>query len=484
MLNGNRLACAALTVLAALLTGCAPLKQYRTDLTLCEAADPVASCRDHALQRHFDPDKPDEEYLLGFVELDDQGQLFDREQMRAVVGWLNREAADNDLLLVVFVHGWKHSAAPGDDNILAFRQSLAQLSALESAIYEGSGVTPRKVAGVYLGWRGGSVTAPLVKELSFWNRKKTAHKVGHGGVTEVLSRLDLLRRTKDAIVREDYFSRLAAAGRPVDRSSVPPRSRTRLVVVGHSFGGAVVYSALSQTLMGRFVRTVGPDGQVSNPEGFGDLVVLVNPAFEALRFSPLSDMAAERATYFPSQLPVMAILTSEADDATGIAFPVGRWFATTFENERDVERFNATTGEPEIISQRQANRTAVGHFDPYITHRLDAEEGSGAADSPGFQVRESAKTFANVADAWEQDWPGSEIRFEGAVLTRTETSAGRNPYLVVRVDEELIEDHNDIDDPRIGSFLRQLILISSQSEDVQERERLRSDAMKRLSQPE
>jgi hypothetical protein len=300
----------------------------------------------------------------------------------------------------------------------------------------------------------------------------------------VLSRLELLRRTKDAVVSTDYYARLAAAGRAVDRSSAPPRSRTRLVVVGHSFGGAVVYSALSQTLMGRFVRTVGPDGQVSNPEGFGDLVVLINPAFEALRFSPLSDTAAERATYFPSQLPVMAILTSEADDATGIAFPVGRWFATTFENEREVERFNAATGQPEVISQREANLKAVGHFEPYITHRLDPSDGASDAGSRGLQLREAARIFANVADAWEQDQPGSKIPFEGTVLSRTETSAGRNPYLVVRVDKELIKDHNDIDDPRIGSFLRQLILISSQSEDVQERERLRSGARQRLSKPE
>ena len=33
----------------------------------------------------------------------------------------------------------------------------------------------------------------------------------------------------------------------------------------------------------------------------------INPAFEAELFSSLSDMSLERATYFESQLPVLAV---------------------------------------------------------------------------------------------------------------------------------------------------------------------------------
>ena len=54
------------------------------------------------------------------------------------------------------------------------------------------------------------------------------------------------------------------------------------------------------------------------------------------------------------------------------------------------------------------------------------------------------------------------------MLERTETSAGRNPYLVTYVDKDLIRDHNDIADWRVINFLKQLILLSSQRpEDVQ-----------------
>jgi len=68
-----------------------------------------------------------------------------------------------------------------------------------------------------------------------------------------------------------------------------------LVIVGHSFGGAIVHSSLVQILEDRFVRTDSLSSNIqSNVEGFGNLVVLINPAFEALQFSALSDMSTER----------------------------------------------------------------------------------------------------------------------------------------------------------------------------------------------
>jgi hypothetical protein len=433
--------------------GCAPHKIYRTETTLCSSSSPENECKNHALQAYKNPEDPEKTYLLGLIEFDDQGQLFDRKQMRAVLDKLYGEAAKKDLLIIVFVHGWKHSAAPGDDNIKTFRNSLKRLSELESSI---SGLTEgRQVFGVYLGWRGGSVTAPVLKELTFWDRKNTAHKVGNGGVTEVLSQLDLVKITKDSMV--------GSSG-----------SRTRLVVIGHSFGGAVVYSALSQILNDRFIHTAGPAGQSSDARGFGDLVVLINPAFEALLFTPQSDMSTERGSYFPSQLPVFAILTSESDYATKLAFPIGRGFSTIFEKEGTINRTNGVTGKQETIDEGKANITAVGHFEPYKTHELRATQTLEESAQKQASVQDAVQLFSKTSQSWENDAPGSEISFDGSILKRTEHSAGRNPYLVIQVDKELIGDHNDIDDERVASFIRQLILISSQGSDLKERQQKRS----------
>lgn len=425
-------------------TACSPFQQYRTvypQPCVSPTPEPSSECETHALQEL--PTGHGNRYLLGFIEFDDQGQLWDRKQMGDVVTTLNEEAGTKELLMVVFVHGWKHSAAPGDGNITTFRRALAQLSDSEAQIAKLTGLPPREIAGVYLGWRGGSVPIPLLENLTFWDRKNTAQKVGHGGVTEALSRLELVKQDKD--------------------STESGHSRTRLVVVGHSFGGAVVQTALAQVLETRFVETKGPPGQQSDINGFADLVVLINPAFEAMQFSPLSDMATERGTYFASQLPVVLELTSEADAATRYAFPIGRWFSTWFENTRDRKRYNAVTRQEETISENDANITAVGHFKPYRTHKLYPLDQRERAELKELSASDSARLFIRSSADWAHDQPGSKIPFGDVMLERTSTSAGRNPYLLAYVDKHLITGHNDIDDPRIIEFVKQLILISTQS---------------------
>jgi hypothetical protein len=440
-------------VIVIAMSACAPLQQYRSDYKLCIShTRPSASgCESHALQRYEDAGHG---YTLGFIEFDDQGLLFDRGQMKAVVREINEQAAERDLLIVVFMHGWKHSAAAGDENIRTFRQVLASLSEAEHSLSRITNEPRREVVGVYLGWRGGSVTVPVLRELTFWDRKNTAHKVGHIGVTEVLNRLERIKRDKDSLTRHG--------------------SRTRFVVVGHSFGGAAVYAALSQILEAGFVHTVGPPGTETNVAGFGNLVVLINPAFEALLLAPLSDMSTERGHYFESQLPVLAILTSEADDATRLAFPAGRIFSTVFEKEGNTRRWNATTKQEEIIDEEDANTTAVGHFEPYKTHFLHATDAPEAALAK--QNRSgSVQRFFEAGAGWRQDRPGSRIRLNGSVLERTDRSAGRNPYLIVRVDREIIADHNDISNPRMVEFIKQLILISSQTPEQTETIQMRMD---------
>jgi hypothetical protein len=179
-------------------------------------------------------------------------------------------------------------------------------------------------------------------------------------------------------------------------------------------------------------------------------------------FASLSDMSFERGSYFQEQLPVVAVLTSEADDATRLAFPLGRRLSTLFENDHDMMRLNATTKATETIDGGSANVTAIGHFGPYRTHTLFPSDTRSRAEVALAEPEQVASVFAQTSSGWADDEPGSEIAFGGLTLKRTETSAGRNPYLVAYVDKEIINDHNDIDDPRLIQFIEQLILISTQ----------------------
>ncbi|HKY02090.1 MAG TPA: alpha/beta fold hydrolase [Burkholderiales bacterium] len=431
----KRIIAVCLTAFA--LAGCAPHQQYRTERSLCSAPESGSQCDAHAMQAL--KNDSGQEYWLNFIEFDDQGQLWQRKQMDDVLTRL--DAAQEHLLIVVFVHGWKHSAEPGDANIETFKKVLSKLAAAEAYRARIGGSPARRVAGVYLGWRGSSVTFPGAKELTFWARKSTAQRVGAVGVSEVLSRIELVQRTKGTVLDG-------------------PNS-TRVAVVGHSFGGAVVYTALAHILQNRFISSAGPDGLQSAVVGFGNLVVLINPAFEASLYAPLSDMSFERNWYSPAQLPTLAILTSEADYATRYAFPAGRSVSTIFEYDREVERVNRTTRATERIDTGVANRSAIGHFEPYRTHTLYPVEHKARASVPALSVENSAEIFKVALQAWRDDVPGSKIPFGELTLERTPNSAGRNPCMVIYVDGELIDDHNDIDDQRIVEFLKQLISISA-----------------------
>ena len=68
-------------------------------------------------------------YELAIVEFDDQGRCYDRRQMDAVAAELDALAPEDpsrgqDVIVVAFVHGWKHDARSDDDNLSAFRVLL------------------------------------------------------------------------------------------------------------------------------------------------------------------------------------------------------------------------------------------------------------------------------------------------------------------------------------------------------------------------
>lgn len=278
------------------LSACASNVQYHTTYEECDTSYGNDPCGRNALEKFADPKEPKNDYLLGFIEFDEQGKLFDRQQMYQVLNGLKEYAESpsersKNVVILTYIHGWMHNAEFDDSDVNHFRFILKGISELEYRAAERKHRTPRKVAGIYIGWRGRSLEAPLIKYGTFWERKNTAHEVGYGGVTEILSRLEELRHPK-----------------PIDESE----AKTRLVIIGHSFGGAVVYSALSEVFMQRFVATKeSPEKKCSNVNGLADLVVLINPAFEAMRFATLSDMANDVSRYCKEQLPVLAILTSE-----------------------------------------------------------------------------------------------------------------------------------------------------------------------------
>lgn len=414
-----------LALLTMLLSACASNDIYRNKFSSC-IASPQAPCESHSIQRYNE--NSDNEYQIGFIEIDDQGQLRDRKQMQVLLDDLYNLASKESLLINVFVHGWHHSAQPGDPNVESFKQSLVQLSQVEHLLNKQH---PRKIVGVYVGWRGDSISVPYLNFVTFWERKNTAHKVGHLGMTELLLRLDEIRNVKN--------------------TQVPP-VKSRLVVVGHSFGGAAVYSATSQILADRFVDSRNGKSSVDTAKGFGDLVVLLNPAIEALSYSPLFDLAQARCSYFDNQLPRLVVLTSESDWATKIMFPLGRTLSTFWESHGTIVRNDCN--RPLSYSEGAADRNTIGHFEPLLTHELHPAG------------NRTTVRYKDVHSIWSQQLTGSAMLFGATELKSLGNTAPRNPFLNVKVDQLLMDGHNDIFRPEIVEFLRVLTVLSTSEPSV------------------
>ena len=295
-------------------------------------------------------------YELAVVEFDDQGRCYDRNQMDGVAQRLDAlSSANQDAILVAFVHGWKHDARTDDDNLSAFRVLLNETVDHEKANTVGGG-QPRPVLGIFVGWRGLSEfgLGDAVADATFWGRQAAAQRVATGSVRELFGRLRTYRN-----------QRLDNQGAPL------------LVIAGHSFGGMIVYSALAQSLI---EAASAPPGQLT--PSFADLVLLVNPAIEGARYLPIQDIvdsgALKRRSI--SQLPIFICAQAENDQPIGTWFPVGNTAHRLDE---------ATIGDLE----KDCVTHALGFVDSFRTHKL-----SGPAAGKPFVL--SPGDMAQVDPFW------------------------------------------------------------------------------------
>ncbi|UNK48743.1 alpha/beta hydrolase [Lysobacter sp. S4-A87] len=410
---------------AVVICGCAPNAAYRTRMAPtgepCDLAS--AACDSDVWQRlppASSPGLPASRHPvgLGFVEFDDQGQLRHPELKNALMARVRAEADAHPLLIVVFAHGWKHNAAASDSNVVDFGRLLQRIAVEDEKACAGHSCADRQVVGVFLGWRGLSASVEPFKELSFWTRKDRAQRVGSDGAMEVLAELKKIEGGNDL---------------------------GRMIIVGHSFGGALIYTAIQQQLM----RDTWYLNRGSMARNAADLIVLVNPAFEAARFHALNRRAAGM-THPDSQRPILAVFTSRNDTATGRAFPVGRTLGTLFQSHTSDE-------------QRRENRTALGHYTLFQTHDLNLTTAAGTDTQALLRL----STYSEYGCAWQayqagttDAWSLGELALSRRPTMQTDGQR-RNPFYVVSVDPGIIDAHNGIWGDRFSQFLYRFVAVQS-----------------------
>ncbi len=354
-------------------------------------------------------------YHLAFVEMSEAGTQHLPAQMRRLRGHLrDRQKAGQQNYVVAYVHGWRHDAEILDRDVENLRLVLAYTrAALNTRCVARGEYCNTALTGVFLAWRGRQFKEPpsvqgrggdLFKVMAaptFWNRLQQSTSLGETG------------KALETVL-EDIHGQL--------KIGTPGKKANKLLIFGHSMGGNMLATLMEKHLLdskGNLVNhqapALGATGREFKPV-FGDLVVLLNAASKASRWTSLqraerklaglendhyltsndggrdvwrrekSDrLRVWRSLYPITQRPVYISLTSTAnwwlgqgrnrpinhDSATGAIFPLGR----------------SVSG----VSARE-NRIAIGHLLPnYRADRLELVPGAEPVGlSHEFIVRQGA----------------------------------------------------------------------------------------------
>lgn len=323
---------------------------------------------------------PDGRFTLHYVEADDEGWFWEPKQALDAQAAIEKSAAERDTIVLLFVHGWHHTAECCDGNVEGFKYTLGQLDEeLRKPMYRaarsllGGGAHDVAIVGVYIGWRGRSLPGVL-DYATFWDRKAGASRVGSSDVREFVERLGKFHASRAQHLEQARRQAQVAAGAPA--APQPPQHLFGLVTIGHSFGGQVVLDAVAQHLEDRLIEagappaylrdTREPRAQVSLDApigGFGDLVLLVNPATEAAAYQRLHALALS-VRPAADQAPLLLTVSANDDGPRKTAFKLGRIAGEVI------------GGKPHKADpfERDSERLALGFFDAQVTHTLSASD--------------------------------------------------------------------------------------------------------------
>lgn len=344
---------------------------------------------------YFDPGtiaRPSPSPIVKIVRLTDDGELVDRCEWADVLTEIranptSRPDSNPPKSIVLYVHGWKHNGADDDSDLVEFTRLIEHLTPIESM-----GGNQRQVIGVFVAWPGQATKLPLAEELTFWDRKRAADRISQAGnVTKLIGAIANVRRQR---------------ANPGDF----------IVEIGHSFGARILYSSTSQLLLYE-LQAKHPgyrEGKYDRIQGPADLIVLLNPAFEASTYTALDSTRRWQERFSEEQRPVLLTVSTTNDWATKTAFPMGQLFD---------------------LRWRERQLTTLGNYQHYFTHELrirqpgEGHDGDPADTSP-----------------WYDNFCSGTV-----CLTRIDKLQPANPFLVATTSSDIIDGHNGIwNEPFIG----------------------------------
>jgi hypothetical protein len=268
-----------------------------------------------------------------------------RSQLDALLDRLARNGDKN--FVVAFVHGWRNTAELGNGNVADLRiyAAHAARNVVDRCIWGDARFCGMKVTAIFVGWRGArtdearlvkwgsTIAIPLCRTKHCWINGFFEEWGTFGALFTLFDRkpvsetiapsvISALRAVENRIHLQDAFSQADLGPcefKPSDKDPLGCSTQgendsgpqSRMIVFGHSLGGNVLATGLLDTSVKEVERHV--DGDFVPPP-LGNLVVLINPASEAAKWT-----AIQRAVWNRIAMPDND-KTREKDQEQGALF--------------------------------------------------------------------------------------------------------------------------------------------------------------------
>lgn len=379
----------------------------------------------------------DQSIDIGIVEFNDDGTFAKVGKLDAALSCITkaRRQNPNGAVVVLFIHGWHHSATwntrtdEGDAHFAAFRRILMSLALREAERYTPQ-AAGRRVVGVYFGWNGDPKEGVLYRineNLAFLNRYKVAVRIAERpNIRHALA--SIIDRTKATL----------------ESTSTP---ESPLVMIGHSMGALMLETAFLALLREDGQNLGGTTPGMSSscagvesgglPAKFPDLLLLLNSAADS---RVAKDLAAQierkriqklvACGFTPFQAPLVISATSTGDTATRILLPTVKPGHKTAANTSEMLTHQLVREQPgAVCTPKPSGHIMVDYYQSWHCMRQPAIDNgrltSVAIDLP--QAREPRNPC--------------HVRYR---LEPIHAGGHGSPHWIFLVPQSVIKDHNDI----------------------------------------
>jgi hypothetical protein len=308
----------------------------------------------------------DGRYKMAFIEFGDQGSPLDNYQRKAALEMIHEAKRP---LLFVYIHGWQNNATSSD--VCRFEHFLDSVS--RSTAFTSRNIDVR---GVYIAWRGRTITAPGLEFFTFWDRKAAGESIA--AANSCLSTLQEL-----AVVARE-----------------PGKDFHHTVLIGHSFGALVLGNTISHSILGSnspwdmAVAFNSAASSVNTRQLMQELDYYYEYDPQRRAYVSRKNLGGTEMRTIPENRPAIVFLQAENDTATTTAFPLGQQARNILGLRFHWQKVPVPGHHGNRVSERDFYQRTPGNSSHLINYQVVSKGETGPP--PGLTETQNRAFEANV----------------------------------------------------------------------------------------